>query len=132
MTYCINNENVAELGMLNLQKGAKIEYLEIDNSLTNQQCKYALDKKLNIVANCFRYCENYNYWYFGKPLYRNIGALAKIFQNLDLKIFKGKINFKIDPPKALESLPIFEISNNNYNIFDYFNYVFKDNKGIPE
>lgn len=29
-------------------------------------------------------------------------------------------------------LPIFEVQNNTYNIFDYFNYVFKDKKGIPE
>ena len=78
------------------------EYLKIYNSQNNEQCKQALDKGMNIMANCLSYCSGYNYWFYDQPFFRDIHKLNKIFKNLDDKIFKGEVNFKISEPKIMK------------------------------
>lgn len=36
LSYCINNDNLNLYGNLNISDGHNIEYIDIDNTLTNQ------------------------------------------------------------------------------------------------
>lgn len=36
LSYCINEEDTSNYGLINVEKGNKIEYLEIDNTITHQ------------------------------------------------------------------------------------------------
>lgn len=127
LSYCIVTDDLANFGILNLQ-GNKFDFLNINNNLSIQQCKYAKTHGLNIMANCFSYCSKYNFWYYGEPIFRDIYKLEKIFNNLNEKIFRDKVDFKIEKPNNINYfLPIFELKNSKFNIFDVFQYIFKEN-----
>jgi hypothetical protein len=131
LSYCVNNENLSKFGDLNLENDGFFSFLEIENSLSIEACKIAKETSSNVMANCFHFCSSYNYWRFEKPAFRSIVKLSKIFNNLNDKIFKKDLDYKIREPKSVSNmLPIFEPEYDDANIFELFDYIYTEEEGV--
>ena len=131
LTYCVNTNNMAKFGDLNLEDNGFFDFLEIENSLSYENCKKAKDNNGNVITNCFKFCSDYNFWKFEKPAFRPVFKLAKIFNNLNDKVFKKELDFKISAPQNVHKiLPIFEPEFEDTNIFEFYSYIFTEKEGI--